>query len=62
MYNEDDDDRFIKEEDAKKYESRIEGIGIANSQTFKCPSCGSYNTVEQTEFEACNTCGWHVSY
>lgn len=30
--------------------------------SFQCPDCGSYNTVQSTYAEVCNSCGWGQGY
>lgn len=37
-------------------------IGVYNTQNFKCPECGSYNTSQGTYYEQCNSCGWSQGY
>lgn len=62
LEKDDDEKRYIKEEDKRPTRNNYPGVGIANDQTFACPQCGSYNTSQGTYFEMCNTCGWHQGY
>lgn len=60
-YEEDEDNSFVKENERQPTQSHSD-IGIYNTQTSKCPECGSYNTYETTYVEGCKTCGWSFGY
>lgn len=34
----------------------------AQDAPFSCPDCGSYNTIQATYAELCNSCGWGQGY
>ena len=57
----DEDDRYISEEEAKPDRDNFD-TGLYNTQTFKCPKCGSYNTFQTTYVDGCNSCEWSVGY
>lgn len=56
------DSSYIHKEDAKPVQISGDLMSNGNLQTFPCPACSSYNTIEGIYFEECRTCGWSQSY
>lgn len=52
---EEDNKKFISEQDAKKDTRK-------HNQVSACPECGSYNTGSATWVDFCRTCGWEQGY
>jgi predicted RNA-binding Zn-ribbon protein involved in translation (DUF1610 family) len=57
-----EDDSYIHKEDTKPRQFSGSTLTSGNTQSFACPSCGSYNTIQGVYFEECKTCGWNQGY
>ncbi len=58
-----EDNSYISEGEARPREySGGSSISSGKTQSFRCPSCGSYNTEESVYYEKCRSCGWEQGY
>jgi len=62
---EDEDNYYYEEEDNKfisDIDKRTQYYSMGQSQSFKCPKCGSWNTMQSAAVDWCKTCGYEEGY
>lgn len=60
--DDEDDDRYISERDARPQQHNGGEASGGHTQSFQCPSCGSWNTAQATYVDWCKSCGWSQGY
>lgn len=53
-----DDNRYISGDQ----KITIDVFGYGKLQSFQCPNCGSWNTMQGAYFDYCKTCQWEDGY